>query len=479
MKKSQFKERELDLYDLFWRLLEQWKGILLVALILSVLLSSAMLLKNQRASKKIVEADPEILNVLSLYADYMDKRDQYNSNFFNSVDLNNCMTVTCLYEYNSALIPDRNDNFHDETTLGLLNNLYNIILSDDTFRTEMINELKNYWPEIDSKTLGNIMTSYSAHTVAYGPGVITINMVIPKDKDPEELQAVLTKSVYAYHDRISANVTQENTIRFVSFAFKQTDYTSELNARNSRYNLVSSGISQYKNAYNNLEKDDQNIVDKAKEKCGSTSDPSVYEEYLTKGVNKSDVSKKSLLIKYGILGFGGGIMLYIIAYVILIIIVKRVRVDDDLENATGLRNFGGVYEYPYKGFFKTFLHSRKLYAYRTKRSQNISRISDDIKAKLSFSGKDAFTLIMVGSPSERAQAMINEQLGIMKESNFTVETLGIDSGFGLIEDSVIAGLGSVIIQLFGDKTKWNELAALYSKLNEYNVDIVGSQFIDA
>ncbi len=479
MKNKQLKERDLDITDLFWKLLEQWRGIVLCGLVLALLLSAAMIVRNRHTSKKTTEVDPEVSNVLSMYSDFITKRENYNDNFFNNVDLNDCMTVTCLYEYNSALIPDRNDNFHDETTLSLLNNLYNIILSDDTFRTEMINELKNYWPKIDSKTLGNIMISSAAHTVVYGPGVITINMVIPKDKDPVELQAELTKSVYAYYDRINANITQENTIRFVSYAFKQTDYTAELNARNSRYNPVSSGLSQYKNAYNNLDKELQRLVDDTISACGSSTDPEVYIKYIENGSDNTKVSTKSLLKKFGILGFVVGVALYAIGYLVLIILVRRVRAEDDAEIAADIRNFGGIYEYPYNNFIRKFIHSKMIYTFRTRSGKDMDRISKDIASKLDFSGKKAYTLITLGKLSERAKALNEDQLKFMNDKGITVRTLDIDKGPSSVEDSVIAGLDSVVIELIGNKTKWMDLIQLYYKLKEYNIDIVGSQLIDA
>ena len=342
MKRSQFKERELDVIYLFWKLLEQWKGLLIAGLIVAMLLPSLIFVRTRAGSKENVEVDPDVLNALSLYADFMDKRERFNSNFFNKIDLDNCQTVTCLFEYNAKIYEDTPNKIQDETTLGLLNGLYNLMLSDETFRTEMIDEIKNYWPKIDGSNLQNTMTITVVHTTAYGPGMITINNVIPKDKDPKELQDAITKSVYGYHERIADSIGKENTIRFVSCAYKQTDYATELKARNSRYDIVSSGNSQYKNAYNVLDKDSQNVVDKAKEKCGNSTDVSVYEEYLRKQASKSDRITKSQLIKYGGLGFIGGVLLYIFIYLVLVIAKSCVRSDDELEAATGIRNFGGI-----------------------------------------------------------------------------------------------------------------------------------------
>ena len=476
MKNKQLKERELDITDLFWKLLEQWRGIVLCGLVLALLLSAAMIVKNRNASKENVEVDPEVSNVLSLFADYMDKREQYNSNFFNDVNLNDCVTVTCLYEYSPA---NKAYNGDDEAVLAPLNNLYTLMISDDTFRTEMITELQKYWPAVSSNTLGNIMNLTAVHSVVWGPGTITINIIIPKSGDPQDVQAALTNSVYAYHDRIASAVPQENTIRFLSFAFKQTDYTAELNARNGRYNLVSSGLNQYKNAYNNLDKDGQNLVDQAKKKCGNVKEPAVYEEFLQKEANKSGESTKSLLMKYGILGLIAGMMLYAFIYLCNIILVRRVRTEVELETSAGIRNFGGIYEYPYKNLIQKFIHSRMIYSFRTRSGKDMDRISRDIASKLDFSDKKAYTLITLGKLSERAKALNEDQLKFMKDKGITVRTLDIDKGPASVEDSVIAGLDSVVIELIGNKTKWMDLIQLYSKLKEYNIDIVGSQFIDA
>ena len=67
MKNKQLKERELDITDLFWKLLEQWRGIVLCGLVLALLLSAAMIVKNRNASKENVEVDPEVSNVLTTW----------------------------------------------------------------------------------------------------------------------------------------------------------------------------------------------------------------------------------------------------------------------------------------------------------------------------------------------------------------------------------------------------------------------------
>ena len=355
------------------------------------------------------------------------------------------MTVTCLYEYNSALIPDNPTRLQDEASLGLLNNLYNMTLSDDTFRNEMIEELKKDWPEIDSNTFGNIMTFTCGHTVAYGPGVLTINTVIPKDKDPDALQAALTSSVYAYHDRIAGSVSQENTIRFVSCAYKQTDYNAELNARNSRYNLVSSANSQYRNAYNNLDKDMQRLIDDTRKACGSSTDPEVYIKYIENGSDNTKVSTKSLLKKFGILGFVVGVALYAIGYLVLIILVRRVRAEDDAEIAADIRNFGGIYEYPYRNFLQKFIHSRMIYNFRTRSGKDMDRISRDIASKLEFADRKSYTIISLGKLSDRATAINEEQIQFMKDKGITAQILNIDKDPSSVEDSFFAGLDSVVI----------------------------------
>lgn len=476
MKKTQFRERELDLVDLFWKLLEQWKCIVIVALVVALAISAAMTIKSNRDAKKKSEVDPDVLNALSIYADYMAKREYYNSNFFNNVDLNDCVTVTCLYEYNPAV---KNYNGDDEGTLALLNNLYNLILSDNTFRTEMIEELKKYWPKIDSDTLGNVMNFSAFHVAVYGPGTITFNVVIPKQADPEEVQKVLTASVYAYHDRISPGVSQPNTVKFVNFAFKQTDYTAELSARNTRYNLVSAGNSQYNAAYKALSDNNQKTVDEVIEKCGNSSDPAVYEEYLAKKAKSSILTPKSALKKYGILGLLVGIALYAFIYIVYIILIKRIRSEYDLENAVGVRNFGGIYEYPYTGMIGKFLHGRKVYAFRTKNGKNIGRISDDIRCKLEFADKKAYTLVSLGKLSDKTKAINDEQIRIMKENGITVETLNIENGVDSFEDTVYKSLGSVVIELLGERTKWDDLTNLYYKLKEYDVDMIGSEYVEA
>lgn len=475
MKNSQFKDRELDLTDLFWKILEQWKALVIIGIIAGLLLSGLMIFKNRRTASESNGVDPEVLNVFSLYADSIDKKEHYTNNFFNKVDLNDCITVTCLYEFNT-----KTNTIEDESSLGMLNSLYNLILSDDTFRSDMIKELKKYWPKLDTDTLGNIMSFTAVHTVIYGPGTLTFNIIIPKSANPGFIQIALTSCVYEYHDRIEDNVAKDNTIRFVSYAYKQTDYATELSARNSRYSLISSSNSQYKSAYNALDDDTKKLVDDTREACGNSSDPSVYEEYLEEKAKVPRVRIRTLLARYGCFGFLAGVIAYICVYVIFIILVKRVRSDSELERTAGTRNFGGIYKYPYTGFLRKFLHDRKIYAYRARRfGSSLERIDQDLHSKLDFSGIKSFSVISLGKLSEKARAFTDEQIKQLNGQGYEVSLLEVDGPVSSVGDPVFTAIDNVLIELLGNETKWNELIALYSKLKEYDINIIGSEYIEA
>ncbi len=499
MNDTRFNEQELDLIDLFMRLLEQWKGILVVGIVFAILLSAVMSVRKSNVETAAEEAVTEdtatedmyqqACTALSQYADYMLAKDAYDRSIFTKNDFSNCNIVTCIYQIH----PDT-----EQVDTYALASIYSSITKDADFTDTMTKEANKYWDDVDENSLYEILgVSATQDTKIDTPsgGIITVTFRLPKDADLTKWQSCVTDAINAYHRKMG-NLAGAHSIKPILSNSKAENNANLVKQQNEKYTALITAKAAYDKTFAALGKDDQATVEEIIKEGGNSYNIEDYIGSLNQKLQDIKDAKASeakpaetvqpvekpsssgFSIKYFVLGLIVGAFLYACAYLAYFILIRLVRNEKDLSTVTNTRNFGGVYEYPYDGKLATFLHDKKVYAFRTRKGKNISRICDDIISKLEFEGCNDITLVSVGKPENRAQALNDEQIKYLEDHNITVRTFNMESDFDEIADSVYAKLDNVLIEMLGNKTKWKDLAGLYLKLKEYNIAIIGSQYLE-
>lgn len=492
MDKERFNEQEIDLIDIFLRLLEQWRGLVAAGICCAIVFSVAMYIRSaataataqsQTTEEKQVASDDysAIGTALTQYTDYIVLKESYDRSLLKKVDYSDCVTVTSLYRFESVN-PGEN--------LYTMVQLYINIVNDTDFNTTLA---KSLYKDVDIDSLRDIMSvSAVADSTKKDPtyGILTVSVTLPEGTDTNEWNKTLTGAVDIYRNKISG-AAGPNTIEPVTSIAKRGNDVELIKARNTRVAAIVTAKALYDKTFTALTKERQAVVEKIiADKAGEYNTESylnALEAKLAETEQKpeaevsatGDGAKTGFDVKYVVLGFIIGVFIYACAYMAYFIFVRRVREESDLENVSGVRNFGGIYEYQYKGWLQTFLHDKKVYGFRTRKGKDITSLTDDLEAGLKFTDCDNVTILSVGKPTDRTENITGQQIRDLERRNIKASVLNISEGVDKVRDSEYTGIGNVIILLLGNETKWTDLSTVYFKLKEYNVNIIGSEYIEA
>ena len=314
-----------------------------------------------------------------------------------------------------------------------------------------------------------------------------VQVILSGAEDFDEIERILTKKIEAAHDDIEKTAGPHtlkkltcsvSTINDLETRQQQTDaYTRMINASNA-----------FEKAYDTLSVDEKHSVDKViiegnvKKILGdyragrAVGDPLID--------NTDPVGKKPSLSRTSVIaGFLLGALFYAFLYLLGILFFRRIRGEKDIERATGLRSFGGVYTYPWTGGPGRFLHDRMLYNRRRKKhgrpEEAADRIARSIAARADHEGIKYISLITLGDTSRWADNILNRQKKLLSGE------CGIDAGriycpgkSLAIDEEVIRQLSPVCIVLLSGTTLPSMAADLLTRLQEYGIPVLGTEFLE-
>lgn len=181
-------------------------------------------------------------------------------------------------------------------------------------------------------------------------------------------------------------------------------------------------------------------------------------------------------IRYSIFGFLSGVFLYVIVFAIVSIYRRTVKYPSDIETIMGVRNFGNIYKYPYKGALARYCHSKLIYQWR-KKSTNVSKIADDLYTKLSFLGESKITIVSLGDVNSE-DFIIEEQIYVLESKGIDVNVVKVSRDVADMKDSDFLNFGPVFVQVISGKTTYKALIDIRNKLSEYNLRLIGTEFVE-
>lgn len=155
-----------------------------------------------------------------------------------------------------------------------------------------------------------------------------------------------------------------------------------------------------------------------------------------------------------------------------------VRNEDELENATGIRNFGGIYEYPYTSKLDLFLHDERIYRLRRRKGKQSDQITDDLLAKMEYLNSTQVTFLTLGKTTDKILEITSKQKKAIRVKDKTVLNLHFANVLEDSTDSMFSDMKNVFLVLIGNTTKWEDVQRLLLKFKEYNIHIIGSEYIE-
>lgn len=519
---------QVSITNIFWRVLIQWRLILVLSLIIG-LGASAIRYKKDLSNYQIsLEADSKkngsekkitsseikkmkktlsstelnavetaVFNQQKILTDqkYLD------SSILMKVDSQNEHIVYLDYyisgakpKFSELLCRSYSNRFYDEDVLKNISKAFNQSINDGDVQ-KVMGEL------VDVSYLGTTQsestvagTGYQLSTEVYP--MIIISITLPADTDSEKV----IKAVKISMKSISRALNKAIAKHQLNFLESYDKYTVDNDLKNKQNSvkeeiLTSQGTndSSVDSFSDNQKKLYDAEVTELKKQMGINDDEAESNSGNAETSNFGDktaelsgskvISKPIFSKKYFAIGFVAGIFLYIICYVIIVIMRHRVFSGEDFTDVTKLRKFGEYHKYDKKGFAR-FIYSRTIYNlyYRKylKLTETVDYAADGISAAYALTDEPAksITLMSFADTSDISTEFARAVVKKLMESGLTASHKDISIQKLLTDAATVKSLDRVVLVLTQDSTKYANLDDFFNMAEEYHIPVMGYVYAD-
>lgn len=367
-------ELELDLAQLFWDLLSQWKAILLVALAFAVVVPSAALIKDSLERQAAVDArqaeqgkshglplDERIENALAdlpaeeretveYLADQMSLLNAQQKYLEHSLLLSGSPTSQRVLYLNYYVQTD------GTVEAQALSDAYSAYSKDEALLTQIGQAID---PDAGlsyiSELVGTSAIANKAPLDSSATGfMLSVSVVLPDESDADAVQRAAAALVESVHERLSGALGP-HTITLVNSNVTNR-YNSDVAARRrSVIDAIHNARTSIKSQRRTLNGAQRDALD-ALTWILAERDPGIDE--VMADSERMDTPSPSSVIKYALVGFVGGTFAYCVVYAAVVALRRRPRTKEDLEALTLSRALGDVrYPQPHTGLSRLF-HSK-------------------------------------------------------------------------------------------------------------------------
>ena len=490
MSDNRMEEREIDLVEIFWRAAEQWRGIIVVAVICAMLLPLGMGARNAARGNGAVAATSQkddnvkyqsVQNVLSLYMQYRTLDEAYERSALNRNDYTSGLVVTSTYELTLG---------EPGQSLVTLASAYDGIVNNEKFTAALA--------EVFSKETGQrsiydvcfFSTSTSLSIVApdkQDKTLLFVKAFLPAGVSQEKWSGVLTAALQEYSRELAGSFGPQS-IRLVSMNGAEASQEKIMELQSRKITNISGTRQKYEDAYKKLPSDSKSMVDgvisSLDDKELAVYNLAAVQAELDKRweaahqVNTSAAGISSgFTPKWMGLGFGLGVVFYLGGLFVMAVLSRKVSYAGEVEGSLGIRNFGSIYEYPYKGGLAEFLHDERIYN-RRHQSTGTDKIAEDLATKLEFDEVKQVFFFTLGQGSQKVEEITRRQQEILKNRRIDCPAVKVEGPIASMHDADFAGKKKVFLQILKGETTYDMLADLMDKLAEYKIEPVGMEFID-
>lgn len=497
-------EMEINLKELIWDLLEQWKAVLVVALLTAIIVAGARYYKDIKAYNTVMStkeeasqlgktAEERISDVLASLpegevatvefminqSEWMKTEKEYmNKSILMNTNPTNQRTLMLDYYISmsdaseakmAALVYGYAGYLKDES---LLNNMGEIIAPDaeQKYIAELISS------NVDMNGTGNISGKDTAPMIdsdADG-AIVEVRIVLPDNADATSVETAMTSSLSKYTTELK-NKIGNHSINLINSTEAHIFNASAVNNHNIIMTTIYNLQSNEKNMQAALTGSQRAAIDsikaikrEAKESAatGQEGKQSSYEVMQKPGVNK----------KYTLLGFMLGVIGYGFTYLLLLIIKGRINTVNDAVRYSQARLIGEIYQkQDYKGLCK-LLHSNLVCKYRYgKKADTDNQINNTVDALEAVCKQEGLQEVAIISTAEDCEGLITEIIDKTKEKNIETRLIKVLDTVNIKE---LSSLTHAV--LFTDtETKISKLAELVTACKDYDVSVVGNVFARA
>ncbi len=482
-------EQKINLIDFAMSILEQWRGWVLLGLICALLLPGVKCvvdMKEFNSSPDVAEIVPSteqiILSsnpgvVLNYYVTWQQFKNSYDESIVMNLDAANVRRLNLEYFINCS------DAERDSLTF-----IYSNLPSDEAF---VFNVADSMGLECDySGTVAELIEANGN-----GGGVL-FSIILPEDADEKTIENAITSYLSSLSDKLSSQIEEHNVV-LISYGVITSYDQSVVDAQSWAVSNIYSWKKTFLELYKTLTDAEKSEVNEAISKM--TSGELSYQDVRTMypaqsiidfGTHEDSAGDEETAdadavahirpvfsIKYALLGFAVGVFLYVGCSLAILIMIIRFRNGEEAASLLSLRSYGDIYEYPYHGL-KAFLHDKRIYCLRHKKTSNVDKVAQAISAKADFNSNKKLTCLVLGDAGKRGMKRIEEIVKKAFESGISIELKKAPNGLDSISEEEISKFYPVLITVVSGKTRPVKAADLLIRLKEYNIPVFGMTFIE-
>ena len=527
---------QINLIDILWRVLIQWRAILIFSIIIGLAASAVRYEKdlvnyrgaseadeNQDDSeKKLSDSQLEklkkslkdtelnavetaVFNQQKILTDqkYLD------SSILMQVDSQNKHVVYLDYyisgakpKYSELLCRSYSSRFYDEDVLKNISEALNqdIDAADvQKVMGELIDVSYSGTTQSESTVAG---TGYQLSTEVYP--VLTVSITLPADTDSEKVVDAVNSSMKTISKMLNKSIAKhqlnflesydkymvdndlkdkQNNVKNEILTSQSTNDTAIDAFSDDQKKLYDAEVTTLKEQMGIKDSESDSNSDNGKSIASDKDSVSASGDVADENSASEIIAKPTFSKKYFAIGFVVGIFLYIICYIIFLTLRHRVVSGDDIAVITDLRKFGEYHKYDKTGFAR-FIYSRTIYNIYYRKYLQLSKTADyaadGISAASALTDEPAksITLISLADISDTSKGFAETVVKKLTESGLTASQEDISIQKLLTDAATVKSLDRVVLVLTQDLTKYADLDDFFNMAEEYHIPVMGYVYAD-
>lgn len=500
-------EQNIALIDCLLLFLEKWRCWVAAGILFAVLVSGFKYSLDTREYRNLLkhgeetrfetelmsQSETPFYQALTQYTRWMDRRNYFNNSFLMKVDAAREHRLVLRY-----YVKAKEGSNADVHTIG---NYYTTLTSDNVFLNKMAEAMEisgdnQYIRELISiNPLQQEVASPDTRGTAF-----TVLTILVNDADRTRIRNTVTDYLYSVREKLR-KVMGDYTVELISTEEAVVDNQARINSQMETYTALLRSETAFFEQYNTLSNKEraeinrilmEGEVEKWLENARLTTGDAETVSDVTEDHENEDGIAQSARIKapkpsfkplFAVLGFFAGIFLYAAAFLIRLLTDKRVRNEKEIQMLTGVRSYGGIYEYPYKSLPARFAHSRTVYRLRHKKAgrpeMDAKKTALAIAARAGHIRADQVSLITLGKSGIWEERILGRQKKVLSEErDLDVRRIRADQGVSSINEDDFRTMPPAVIVLLSGVTTPAMVSGLLLRLEEYSIPVIGTEFLE-
>ena len=487
---------ELDIKEAIWKLLSQWKALLLTAVIVALLMGAAAYIKDTRAYESAVEAakqaeaeqsvsaDERLENALSSVTaedrsvieqilrqkrlineekEYLDNSIWINTDPMNQRDLK--------LEYYITI--------NDEADMQALVDAYNACLLQEEYADKLKSVI-----DADAKT-EYIYELYGGHSGAIADSDVSstlyvVEIILPEDVDADEIISITDNEMKSLCGKLSSKITP-HTIKLISTEENHIISNNVLDRRINIAYTINNLSGSITNATNALSQDQRFVLEKALKAMDSadaiSGDLADDSSEAAASTAADVIPGPSWSIKHTFIGFIVGAFLYVGAFVAFLILKGCINSAKSLQSFTRKRLVGEIYYDSEPSGFSKLMHSKLVNKYHYRRKSDpdtqIGKTMDSISALCEHSGEGSLTMLDLTAKKEKVHNILTSMMAEAGKKGLDAAVVEAD---GELDEKELLGIKNAVLAVSAD-TKAAAIGKIMSICNDYDISPLGNVYI--